>query len=118
MQADHGPTWGIEDTLSDDTATLILTELHSLRSEMAMLRAEVIARNVATPQVTPQATPQVEHYPLATACQLLGGVSRSTIYRELHMGLLERVPHTRRVLITRDSIERRKSARGLTLSQN
>ena len=99
--------------MSDETATAILTELHSLRSEMAMLRAEVMARNSPNAQAVAQGTAQAErpeHYPLAAARVLLGNVSRSTIYRDLANGLLERVPHTRRVLITRASIERRKSA--------
>lgn len=53
--------------------------------------------------------PLPESYPLEVAQKLLGGVSRSTIYREIHLGLLDRVPNTRRVLITRQSIEARKS---------
>lgn len=47
-----------------------------------------------------------EAYNLATACRLLGGVSRGTIYRWLHLERLERVPDTARVLITRKSLER------------
>jgi hypothetical protein len=52
-----------------------------------------------------QATP--EAYDLKTTCRLLGGVSPSTIYREIARGGLERVPRNRRILITRASIERR-----------
>jgi hypothetical protein len=37
----------------------------------------------------------------------MGGVGRTTIYKELVLGNLERVAGTRRVLITRKSLERR-----------
>lgn len=57
------------------------------------------------------ASPLPESYELDKARELLGGISRSTVYREIHNGLLERVPNTRRVLITRESIEKRKAQR-------
>lgn len=38
--------------------------------------------------------------------ELLGGVSRATIYNWVALGRLERVPNTRRLLVTRESIER------------
>jgi hypothetical protein len=50
-------------------------------------------------------TPSPEAYDEKTTRQLLGGVSRSFLYRELVAGRLERVPNTRRLLITRSSIE-------------
>jgi hypothetical protein len=58
------------------------------------------------PEAPPAPLP--EAYPLSVAQKLLGGVSRSTIYRDLFNGRLERLPHTRRVLITRRSIEARR----------
>jgi hypothetical protein len=54
--------------------------------------------------------PLPEAYPLSVAQKLLGGISRSSIYRDLHAGRLERMPHTRRVMITRRSIEARRTA--------
>lgn len=51
-----------------------------------------------------------EAYEQKEARRLLGGISRSTLYRELALGLVERLPETRRLLVTRDSIERRKLA--------
>lgn len=62
---------------------------------------EGVAQIVNTPAPIPEA------YDAKTACKLLGGVSRQTLYRDLVVGLLQRVPHTRRVLITRKSLERR-----------
>jgi hypothetical protein len=53
------------------------------------------------------AAPIPEAYDQATARRLLGGISRTTLYAELATGQLERVSGTRRVLITRRSIERR-----------
>lgn len=52
-------------------------------------------------------------YGMTSARQMLGGVSRSQVYVWLTLGRLERLPGTRRVLITRESIEkfqRRKAA--------
>jgi len=48
-----------------------------------------------------------EAYDGKTARRLLGGISRSSLYKELILGNLERVAGTRRVLITRESLERR-----------
>jgi len=48
-----------------------------------------------------------EAYDQETACRLLGGISKSTLYRELQDGKLERVPGTRRILVTRSSLEAR-----------
>jgi hypothetical protein len=54
--------------------------------------------------------PVAENYDEKTARRLLGGLSRSTLYRELGRGKLERVPGVRKVLVTRRSLERwRKS---------
>jgi hypothetical protein len=54
--------------------------------------------------------PVPENYDEKTARRLLGGLSRSTLYRELGRGKLERVPGVRKVLVTRRSLERwRKS---------
>lgn len=51
--------------------------------------------------------PLPEAYNEKTARYLLGGISRTTLYAELATGRLQRVPGTRRVLVTRRSIERR-----------
>lgn len=51
--------------------------------------------------------PLPEAYDEKTARYLLGGISRTTLYAELATGRLQRVSGTRRVLITRRSIERR-----------
>ena len=50
--------------------------------------------------------PKPEVYDLDTTRELLGGVSRPTIYRQLKTGALERVPGISKVLVTRTSIER------------
>lgn len=55
--------------------------------------------------------PAPEAYNATTARELLGGISESTLYRELSEGKLERVPDTRRLLITRASLERRAKSR-------
>ena len=41
-----------------------------------------------------------------SACRVLGSISRTTLYRLLVKGQLERLPSTRKVLVTRRSIER------------
>lgn len=43
-----------------------------------------------------------------TARHLLGGISRSSLYRMLIRGEVERLPGTRRLIVTRSSIERRR----------
>lgn len=45
-------------------------------------------------------------YDVKKVRELLGGVSRATVYAWLAVGRLERVPGTRRVLVTRTSLER------------
>lgn len=45
-------------------------------------------------------------FSLNEARELLGGVSRATIYNWVALGRLERVAGTRRLLLTRESIER------------
>lgn len=50
--------------------------------------------------------PPPEAFSIAEAGRLLGGIKRSTIYRWLGCGKLERLPDCRRVLITRRSILR------------
>ena len=52
-------------------------------------------------------TPPPEVYDEKNARRLLGGISLSSLYRELALGQLERMPGTRRLLITRRSIEKR-----------
>ena len=66
--------------------------------------AELTAAAAAT-AVPPEA------YDLVTARRLLGNVCRSTVYNLLAVGDLERVPKTRKVLITRKSLEARCRAK-------
>jgi len=51
---------------------------------------------------------QVEQmaYDTQTACEILGGISRTSLYRLLWAGELKRLRGTRKVLITRESISR------------
>jgi len=63
----------------------------------------------ATALDAPQPVP--EAYDVKTTCRMLGNVCRRTIDRDVALGLLERVEHTRRVLITRKSIEQRVRSR-------
>ncbi len=51
--------------------------------------------------------PLPEAYDEKTARYLLGGISRTTLYAELVTGRLQRLAGTRRVLVTRRSIEQR-----------
>lgn len=57
------------------------------------------------PELRPEALP--EAYDESDARRLLGGISRTTLWRELADGKLERLPGTRRLLVTRSSIETR-----------
>ena len=67
---------------------------------------EVVAQlEAATESVLPQA------YAWKEAARQLGGVSRSQIYTWLVLGHLSRLPRTRRVLITRESLEKMRSLR-------
>ena len=45
-------------------------------------------------------------YDEETARRLLGNISPSTLYRELSVGNLERIPGIRKVLVTRESVEK------------
>ena len=63
------------------------------------------------PEVEPERLP--EAYDEKTARQLLGGISKSTLYREIQDGKLDRVPGTRRILVTRSSLEARSNWRAL-----
>jgi hypothetical protein len=47
-----------------------------------------------------------EAFDVANACRILGDISRTTLYRLLLRGQLERLPATRKVLVTRRSVER------------
>ena len=47
-----------------------------------------------------------EAFDVTKACRILGDISRTTLYRLLLRGKLERLPATRKVLVTRRSIER------------
>jgi hypothetical protein len=50
--------------------------------------------------------PLPEAYDEKTARRMLGGISLATLYRWLEEEKVERVPNTRRLLVTRQSIER------------
>lgn len=52
--------------------------------------------------------PLPNSYPEDVARRLLGGISRSSLYRMVIRGDVDREPGTRRLLITRTSIERRR----------
>lgn len=52
------------------------------------------------------AEPPPEAFNEETTRRLLGGISESTLYREIVRGNLERVPGIRKLLVTRKSIER------------
>ncbi len=65
------------------------------------------------PSATPgNATAAPVSFNLAETQRLLGGVSRTTIYRDVARGRLTRVPGLRRVLVTYESIQRRVSGSG------
>ena len=64
---------------------------------------------VAAPGEVAAILPQA--YPWREAARQLGGVSRSQIYNWLSLGRLQRLPSTRRVLITRESVEKMRLAR-------
>jgi hypothetical protein len=55
--------------------------------------------------VQPDAT-EPEAFDVADSCRILGGICRTSLYRLLVRGKLERLPETRKVLVTRRSIER------------
>jgi hypothetical protein len=53
-----------------------------------------------------RSAPEPVAFDITRAREILGGISRATVYAWLALGRLERVPGTRRVLITRSSLER------------
>jgi hypothetical protein len=59
-----------------------------------------------TGDTAPATTALPEAYDLPTTRRLLGNVSERTIYRWLVTGELQRIPESRRVLVTRRSLER------------
>ncbi|HEY0945050.1 MAG TPA: helix-turn-helix domain-containing protein [Opitutaceae bacterium] len=59
-----------------------------------------------TPPPADKTTSLPEAFDVENACRMLGDISRTTLYRLLVRGKLERVPATRKVLVTRRSIER------------
>ncbi len=60
-----------------------------------------------TAQIEAQANaPKVEYYDSAVSRKLLGGISRSTLHKELVLGNLTRATGTRKILITADSIKK------------
>lgn len=58
------------------------------------------------PSVRPAPAPEPVAFDLHRTREILGGISRATVYAWLALGRLERVPGTRRLLITRSSLER------------
>jgi hypothetical protein len=79
-----------------------ITEARELAGKWGVgLEGEAAAFPCDTPAPLPEA------YDEKTARYLLGGISRTTLYAELATGRLQRLSGTRRVLVTRRSIERR-----------
>ncbi len=62
------------------------------------------------PDYKPEPLP--EAYNEKSARQMLGGISLATLYRWVATGKLYRVPDTRRLLVTRLSIERQTRSAG------
>ena len=60
----------------------------------------------AEPEVETRRHVPTEAFDVKSACRVLGCISRTTLYRLLVKGQLERLPSTRKVLVTRRSIER------------
>lgn len=79
-----------------------ITEAKLLASKWGVgIEGETVAFSGESPPPLP------EVYNEKTARYLLGGISRTTLYAELATGRLQRIAGTRRVLVTRRSIERR-----------
>jgi len=74
--------------------------------ERDALNVAMACRGGLTPDAGEPVAPGPVAYDVKKARELLGGISRATVYAWLAVGRLERVPGTRRVLITRTSIER------------
>jgi hypothetical protein len=81
------------DAADEDDARLVAASCN------AGLQGEALTPNPAP------AEPPIA-YDQRKARELLGGISRATLYNWVAVGKLERVPDTRRVLITRSSLER------------
>ena len=73
--------------------------------EEATLIASKANSALEGPAIRPK-IPEAQAYGCKEAQRLLGGVSRWTLYRWIALGRLERVDGTRKVLITRRSLER------------
>lgn len=58
------------------------------------------------PSNAPKANPIEEAYHWKKACQVLGGISYKTLTRWVTLGKVERVSNCRRLMITRESVER------------
>jgi hypothetical protein len=69
-------------------------------------RRTAIACNAGLEGEARRSEPARIAYSLQEARELLGGVSRATVYNWVALGRLERVPNTRRLLVTRQSLER------------
>lgn len=79
-----------------------ITEARQLAAKWGVgIEGEAVAIPIESPPPLPEA------YDEKTARYLLGGISRTTLYTELATGRLQRISGTRRVLVTRRSIERR-----------
>jgi hypothetical protein len=68
------------------------------------------------PATAPAGSMEPESVDEKTARRLLGGISRTTLWRELALGDLDRVPGTRRVLVTLSSIRQWTARKGLPKS--
>jgi hypothetical protein len=80
-------------------------DLEDARQHAAKWGVGIEGEAIAFPGDSPPPLP--EAYDEKTARYLLGGISRTTLYAELATGRLQRLAGTRRVLVTRRSIERR-----------
>lgn len=79
-----------------------IAEARQLASKWGVgVEGEAVAFSGESPPPLPEA------YDEKTARYLLGGISRTTLYAELATGRLKRLSGTRRVLVTRRSIEHR-----------
>lgn len=69
-------------------------------------RSVAVACNAGLEGPAKRSEPSRVAFSLQEARELLGGVSRATVYNWIAVGRLERVPNTRRLLVTRESLER------------
>ena len=96
--------WGAICIHDGETRRLIVEAANEAEARAMCLQLGVGFDGPASRGVAPS-PPMPEAYDQGTARRLLGGISRTSLYKELILGTLKRVPGTRRVLVTRSSIE-------------